>query len=80
MVITSAALLAAAVYYAAVCALQPFAPCRRCRGLGQIERFKKPHLCPRCHGDKLRLHLGRRAFNAWQRTRQAGTRPTPGGL
>jgi hypothetical protein len=80
VVITSAALLAATLYYAAVCALRPFTPCRRCRGLGQIERFKKPRLCPRCHGNKLRLRVGRRAFNAWQRTRQAGTRPTPGGL
>lgn len=77
MLITSAALLAALVYYAALCALRPFAPCRRCRGLGEIQRFKEPHTCPRCHADKLRLRLGRRALNAWRRTHHAGTRPTP---
>lgn len=77
MLIISAALLATAVYYVALCALRPFAPCRKCRGLGQVERFGKPGMCPRCHNDKLRLRLGRRAFNAWQRTHNAGTRPTP---
>ncbi|MGP3637494.1 hypothetical protein ACTU45_29835 [Streptomyces sp. 24-1644] len=77
MLIASSALLAALVYYAALCAIRPFAPCRKCRGLGRTERFGKPRMCPRCHNDKLRLRLGRRAFNAWQRTREAGTRPTP---
>lgn len=77
MLIASLALLAAALYYAALCALRPFAPCRKCRGLGAVERFGKPRMCPRCHNDKLRLRLGRRAFNTWQRTHHAGTRPTP---
>lgn len=60
--------------YAVLCAVRPFAPCRRCRGLGEIDRFGKPRMCPRCLGRKLRLRLGRRAHNAWRRTHEAGTR------
>lgn len=60
--------------YAVLCAVKPFAPCRKCRGLGQIERFGKPRLCPRCHGKVLRLRVGRRLHNAWRRTHQAGAR------
>ncbi|MFJ7229807.1 hypothetical protein ACIQVF_09710 [Streptomyces tendae] len=60
--------------YAVLCAVKPFAPCRKCRGLAEIQRFGQPRLCPRCHGDRLRLRLGRRAHNAWRRTREAGTR------
>jgi Zn finger protein HypA/HybF involved in hydrogenase expression len=61
-------------YYAVLCAVKPFAPCRKCHGLGQVERFKKPRTCPRCYGKQLRLRVGRRAHNAWRRTHQAGTR------
>ncbi|MGQ4355282.1 hypothetical protein [Streptomyces drozdowiczii] len=77
MLTASAALLIALVYYTALCALRPFAACRKCRGLGQVSRFGKPRICPRCHDRKLRLRLGRRAFNAWLRTHRAGTRPAP---
>ncbi|MFI0964632.1 hypothetical protein ACH4S8_25025 [Streptomyces sp. NPDC021080] len=63
--------------YAVLCAARPFASCRRCRGAGEVERFGKPRMCPRCHGKRLRLRVGRRAHNAWRRTQQAGTRPTP---
>ncbi|MEV6833617.1 hypothetical protein AB0N17_03640 [Streptomyces sp. NPDC051133] len=61
-------------YYAVLCAVKPFAPCRKCGGLGQVERFKKPRMCPRCHGKQLRLRVGRRAHNAWRRTHEAGNR------
>jgi hypothetical protein len=71
------ALIAGLGGYAVLCAVKPFAPCRKCRGLGQITRFGKPRLCTRCHGKLLRLRLGRRAHNAWLRTHQAGTRPNP---
>jgi Zn finger protein HypA/HybF involved in hydrogenase expression len=60
--------------YAVLCAVKPFAPCRKCAGTGEVERFRKPLTCPRCHGRKLRLRVGRRAHNAWRRTHQAGTR------
>lgn len=74
MLIASAALLAALGYYSVLCAVKPFAPCRRCAGTAEIERFGKPRTCPRCRGRKLRLRLGRRAHNAWRRTHDAGAR------
>lgn len=74
MLIASAAAVAALGYYAVLCAVKPFAPCRRCHGAGAILRFGKPRACPRCRGRKLRLRLGRRAHNAWRRTHGAGAR------
>jgi Zn finger protein HypA/HybF involved in hydrogenase expression len=74
MLIAMAALVLGAGGYAVLCAVKPFAPCRRCSGAGAVERFGKPRLCPRCRGRKLRLRVGRRAHNAWRRTHQAGTR------
>ncbi|MDX2692942.1 hypothetical protein [Streptomyces ipomoeae] len=61
-------------FYAVQCAVKPFTPCRKCGGMGEIEQFGKPRMCPRCLGKKLRLRVGRRAHNAWRRTHQAGTR------
>jgi Zn finger protein HypA/HybF involved in hydrogenase expression len=69
-----ALLLLGAGGYAVLCWAKPFAPCRKCRGLGQVERFKKTRTCPRCHGKVLRLRVGRRLHNYWRRTHQAGTR------
>jgi Zn finger protein HypA/HybF involved in hydrogenase expression len=74
MLIASAVIVAALGCYAVLCAVKPFAPCRRCRGLGEIERFGKPRTCPRCRGKRLRLRVGRRAHNAWRRTHESGTR------
>lgn len=74
MLIAMAALVLWAGGYAILCAVKPFAPCRRCRGLGEIERFGKPRTCPRCRGRRLRLRVGRRAHNAWRRTHIAGAR------
>jgi len=74
MLIAMAALILGAGGYAVLCAVKPFAPCRRCSGAGVVERFGKPRACPRCRGRKLRLRVGRRAHNAWRRTHQAGTR------
>ena len=74
MLVAMAALVLWAGWYAVLCAVKPFAPCRRCRGLGKIERFGKPRACPRCRGRRLRLRVGRRAHNAWRRTHEAGTR------
>ncbi|MFE1926517.1 hypothetical protein ACFW91_28650 [Streptomyces asoensis] len=74
MLIASAALAAALAYYAVLCAVKPFAHCRRCHGTGGIQRFGKPRVCPRCRGKMLRLRLGRRAHNAWRRTHDAGAR------
>ncbi|GHF57835.1 hypothetical protein GCM10018783_29020 [Streptomyces griseosporeus] len=74
MLTAMAAMLLLAGGYAVLCWAKPFAPCRKCRGLGQVERFRKPRLCPRCHGKKLRLRVGRRLHNHWRRTHQAGIR------
>ena len=60
--------------YAVLCAARPFAPCRKCAGTGEVERFRKVRTCPRCRGRKLRLRVGRRAHNVWRRTHEAGTR------
>ncbi|MFI6123259.1 hypothetical protein ACIBCU_26360 [Streptomyces sp. NPDC051064] len=77
MLTASALLLAGVIFYAALCAIRPFGPCRKCDGTGTRERRGKPDVCRRCRGERLRLRTGRRAFNAWLRTRQAGARPTP---
>ncbi|GGW47273.1 hypothetical protein CP966_25325 [Streptomyces galilaeus] len=74
MLIASAALVVTLGCYVVLCAVKPFAPCRRCRGLGEVERFGKPRTFPRCRGRKLRLRLGRRAHNAWRRTYKDGGR------
>lgn len=74
MLIASAALAAALAWYAVLCAVKPFAPCRRCRGAGEVLRFSKARTCPRCRGRILRLRVGRRAHNAWRQTREAGDR------
>lgn len=74
MLVAMAALLLALGGYAVLCAVKPFAPCRKCSGTGEIERFRKARACPRCRGKRLRLRIGRRAYNAWRRTHEAGIR------
>lgn len=74
MLTACAVLLLALGCYAVLCAVKPFAPCRKCRGAGEIERFGKVRTCPRCHGDKLRLRVGRRAHSRWRRTYDDGAR------
>ncbi|NEC92184.1 hypothetical protein [Streptomyces sp. SID12501] len=60
--------------YAALCAVKPFSPCRKCAGTGEVECFQKVRTCPRCRGKRLRLRVGRRAHNRWRRTYDDGTR------
>lgn len=74
MLTASAALIAAIGCYAVLCAVKPFAACRRCRGTGETLRFGKTKTCRRCHGHKYRLRIGRRLHNASRRTYDAGTR------
>ncbi|WP_328757459.1 hypothetical protein [Streptomyces sp. NBC_00271] len=74
MLAACALLVLALGCYAVLCAVKPFALCRKCRGAGQIERFRKVRTCPRCRGHKLRLRIGRRAHNAWRRTYSEGAR------
>jgi len=74
MLIASAATVAALGYYAVLCGVKPFAPCRRCHGAGEILRFGKARTCPRCRGKGLRLRVGQRVHNAWRRTHEAGAK------
>ncbi|MFK0154636.1 hypothetical protein ACIQVK_21495 [Streptomyces sp. NPDC090493] len=74
MLVAMAALLLWVGGYAVLCAVRPFGPCRRCKAAGEILRFGKLRTCPRCHGHRLRLRLGRRAHNAWRRTYDNGAR------
>jgi DnaJ-class molecular chaperone len=74
MLVAMASLLLGLISYALLCAVKPFAPCRRCAGTGEIERFRKARTCPRCRGKRLRLRVGRRAHNAWRRTYEDGSR------
>ncbi|MEV8392839.1 MULTISPECIES: hypothetical protein [unclassified Streptomyces] len=73
MLLTSAAFLAAVAGYAALCAVSPFGPCRKCSGTGLRELRKGSKLCCRCHGQRRRLRIGRRALNSSRRTHAAGT-------
>lgn len=68
------AALAGLAAYAVLCAVQPFARCRRCAGTGRQEHRGTHRTCPRCHGRRYRLRIGRRTHNAWRRTHQDGTR------
>jgi hypothetical protein len=69
-----AAVLVGLLGYVALCAARPFAPCRKCSGTGETERFGKARTCPRCQGKKHRLRVGRRIHNGWRRTYDDGTR------
>lgn len=73
MLTACAVLLLALGCYAVLCAVKPFTPCRKCRGTGEVERFRKVRTCPRCRGRRLRVRIGRRGHNAWRRTREAGS-------
>lgn len=57
--------LALTIRYALVCWLSPFAPCRRCRGLGKtrtrLSRTWRP--CAYCRATGLRLRPGRHLIN-----------------
>ncbi|MPY34109.1 hypothetical protein FNH09_23525 [Streptomyces adustus] len=75
MWVAMGALLACFVVYVVQCWLKPFAPCRKCRGEGEVHgRILGDRTCPRCRGRKLRLRVGRRAHNAWRRTHEQGSR------
>ena len=77
MLIACLAVLAAALYYAALCLLRPFAECRKCEATGRREIRGKVKRCRRCRGKRYRLRYGRRAHNAWRRTRELGTAEMP---
>ncbi|WP_413800194.1 hypothetical protein [Streptomyces iranensis] len=78
MLTASAAIFLALSGYAALCAVKPFGPCRKCEGTGLRElSLRGIKLCRRCHGSRYRLRTGRRLWNTWHHTRDAGTKPNP---
>jgi hypothetical protein len=66
--------------YITLCARVPFGRCRRCKGFGFIiRRTRSGHLrrgrdCRRCNATGVRLRIGRRIWNAWDRARQDSAR------
>ncbi|MEW2082352.1 hypothetical protein [Streptomyces sp. NPDC005283] len=80
MLFASLLILAALGCYAVLCAVRPFADCRKCDGIGhQLRQDRKGKtklgkVCRRCRGKRQRLRIGRRISNAWIRTRDAGAR------
>ncbi|OKI20869.1 hypothetical protein A6A25_37400 [Saccharothrix sp. CB00851] len=61
-----------AVVHIGLYAAYPFKPCRTCKGAGKhrapLALAYRP--CRRCGGSGLRLRTGRRAWNAFTRTRR----------
>ncbi len=57
--------LLAGVVYAASCWLWPYTHCRRCHGLGRLQRDDRKvfRLCRRCDGTGRRLRAGRWLYN-----------------
>lgn len=74
MVLIIGTVLAWIVGYAALCAVQPFAPCKKCAGTGRQLNGRKAKTCRKCRGKKARLRYGRRVHNSWRTTYQAGSK------
>jgi len=55
------------------CAVYPYKACRSCRGAGVFRSsiFGALRLCRRCDGTGRTLRAGRRAYNAYLRTRRS---------
>lgn len=60
--------------YAGLCAVLPFARCRRCHGYGHVRAILgRSRPCRPCKTTGLKLRAGRKLFNRWARLR-AGAR------
>ncbi|MFJ4531087.1 hypothetical protein [Streptomyces nigrescens] len=70
-------ILAALAGYALLCAIRPFAACRKCSGTGLRDARKGMKLCRRCRGARYRLRAGRRLHNHAQRLHANGTSQRP---
>ncbi|MFF3825464.1 hypothetical protein ACFYXN_16590 [Streptomyces griseus] len=77
MALASLLILLTTAGYAVLCAVKPFAPCRKCSGTGVRTRRRTVTLCRRCHGNRARLRTGRRLLNNSRSIHAAGTRPQP---
>ncbi|WP_327291473.1 hypothetical protein [Streptomyces sp. NBC_01198] len=82
LALASAFLATVTLGYAAVCAGQPFARCRKCDGMGHAITYtrrgkaRRGKDCRRCDGHGIRIRRGRHLYNAWRRTYDRGNRPT----
>jgi hypothetical protein len=72
--LASLALLLTLTGYSVLCAVEPFAPCRKCSGTGIRQARRKVKLCRRCHGHRYRLRAGRRLLNTGRDIHRDGTR------
>ncbi|TKA09523.1 hypothetical protein [Actinacidiphila oryziradicis] len=78
--LASACLLAVTLCYAGLCAVQPFADCRRCHGMGHATKttrrgtLKRGKDCRHCKATGKRIRTGRHLYNLWRRTHRDGTR------
>lgn len=70
-------ILTALAGYALLCAIRPFAVCRKCSGTGLRNVRKGMKLCRRCHGTRYRLRAGRRLHHHARRLHHDGTRTRP---
>ncbi|MGW5295500.1 hypothetical protein [Streptomyces bacillaris] len=75
MALASLLILLTTAGYALLCAMRPFAPCRKCSGIGVRTRRRTVTLCRRCHGTRARLRIGRRLLNNSRTIHAQGTRP-----
>ncbi|MEU7345495.1 hypothetical protein ABZ778_16515 [Streptomyces bacillaris] len=75
MALASLLILLTTAGYAVLCAMRPFAPCRKCSGIGVRTRRRTITLCQRCHGTRARLRIGRRLLNDGRTIHAHGTRP-----
>ncbi|MBB5871979.1 DnaJ-class molecular chaperone [Allocatelliglobosispora scoriae] len=61
--------------YAALCAVSPYARCRRCHGTGHVKAFpRRSRPCGSCRTEGLKLRHGRRVANHLRRLHRDGTR------
>ncbi|RSS68382.1 hypothetical protein [Streptomyces sp. WAC06128] len=74
MALASLAVLLVLAGYALLCAVRPFAPCRKCDGTGVRQARRTVKLCRRCRGQRYRLRIGRRLLNTGRDIHRAGTR------
>jgi hypothetical protein len=72
--LASLAVLLILAGYVLLCAVRPFAPCRRCSGTGIRQARRTVKLCRRCRGQRYRLRIGRRLLNTGRDIHRAGTR------
>ncbi|WP_037605061.1 hypothetical protein [Streptacidiphilus rugosus] len=66
--------------YSLLCAVSPWARCRKCQGLGFATRqtrrgtWKRGRDCRRCKATGMRIRYGRHLFNRYADVRRRGTR------